>query len=557
MPIDLAVRLRRRQSSPFLIHLGIFFQLISVKVTIDVEQNCVSVYNNGDGVPVEIHQEEGVYVPEMIFGHLLTSSNYDDLTKKTTGGRNGYGAKLTNIFSTEFVIETADGKRQKKYKQDTVRKEAATITAVFPSPKDVMSILVQRVLEQRLTTLLDKLLIKPSLVNPPTMEEGGLLLYLRMLAVAYEKTQELARELHAVGCGDLDVEGYEFLKKVTKSGIVESLLSWANFKQSKDLKKTDGTKRQRITGITKLEDANDVGGKSSDKCTLILTEGVSAKALANVLGIILGGGVGTRLYPLTKKRKPAVPLGANYHLIDIPVSNCLNSNISKIYVLTQFNSASVNRHLSRAYASNMGGYKNEGFVEVLAAQQSPENPDWFQGPQYVCTTFWTFVCTNCSGVHLPSMLLVQGALPNLSAPTALLQTADTHSSHLMQPQASSYGSIPPSQIPSSGMSPSPGAFMGQQFPNNMPFPSRLCHRKPLLTVTGKYPGPTIAVHEGDNVVVKVTNLAARNTTIHCREVKKGGEGNRSELVEPHLVPYIITALMYTKLGTEGRKDLFD
>ncbi|KAK6157104.1 hypothetical protein DH2020_011352 [Rehmannia glutinosa] len=100
----------------------------------------------------------------------------------------------------------------------------------------------------------------------------------------------------------------------------------------------------------------------------------------SVLGIILGGGAGTRLYPLTKKRaKPAVPLGANYRLIDIPVSNCLNSNISKIYVLTQFNSASLNRHLSRAYASNMGGYKNEGFVEVLAAQQSPENPNWFQG----------------------------------------------------------------------------------------------------------------------------------------------------------------------------------
>lgn len=89
----------------------------SVKVTIDVESNCISVYNSGDGVPVEIHQEEGVYVPELIFGHLLTSSNYDDNEKKTTGGRNGYGAKLTNIFSTEFVIETADGKRQKKYKQ--------------------------------------------------------------------------------------------------------------------------------------------------------------------------------------------------------------------------------------------------------------------------------------------------------------------------------------------------------------------------------------------------------------------------------------------------------
>lgn len=90
---------------------------------------------------------------------------------------------------------------------DTVRKEAATITAVFPSPNEVMSILVQRVLEQRITALLDKLLIKPSLVNLPSMEEGGLLLYLRMLAVAYEKTQELARDLRAVGCGDLDVEG--------------------------------------------------------------------------------------------------------------------------------------------------------------------------------------------------------------------------------------------------------------------------------------------------------------------------------------------------------------
>lgn len=89
----------------------------ALKVSIDAEANTVSIFNNGDGVPVEIHQEEKVYVPELIFGHLLTSSNYNDNEKKTTGGRNGYGAKLTNIFSTEFVIETADGKRQKKYKQ--------------------------------------------------------------------------------------------------------------------------------------------------------------------------------------------------------------------------------------------------------------------------------------------------------------------------------------------------------------------------------------------------------------------------------------------------------
>lgn len=90
---------------------------------------------------------------------------------------------------------------------DVVRKEAATITAVFPSPHDVMSILVQRVLEDRVPKLLEKLLLKPSLVLPPPMEEGGLILYLRMLAVAYEKTLELARDLHGVGCGDLDVEG--------------------------------------------------------------------------------------------------------------------------------------------------------------------------------------------------------------------------------------------------------------------------------------------------------------------------------------------------------------
>lgn len=99
--------------------------------------------------------------------------------------------------------------------------------------------------------------------------------------------------------------------------------------------------------------------------------------MKRVLSIILGGGAGTRLYPLTKPRaKPAVPLAGKYRLIDIPVSNCINSEIFKIYVLTQFNSASLNRHIARAY--NFAGF-TEGFVEVLAAQQTPENPNWFQG----------------------------------------------------------------------------------------------------------------------------------------------------------------------------------
>ncbi|HEY9818733.1 MAG TPA: glucose-1-phosphate adenylyltransferase [Candidatus Obscuribacterales bacterium] len=99
--------------------------------------------------------------------------------------------------------------------------------------------------------------------------------------------------------------------------------------------------------------------------------------MKRVLAIILGGGAGTRLYPLTKQRaKPAVPLAGKYRLIDIPVSNCVNSEILKIYVLTQFNSASLNRHISRAYS--FSGF-SDGFVEVLAAQQTPDNPSWFQG----------------------------------------------------------------------------------------------------------------------------------------------------------------------------------
>ena len=100
--------------------------------------------------------------------------------------------------------------------------------------------------------------------------------------------------------------------------------------------------------------------------------------MKRVLAIILGGGAGTRLYPLTKMRaKPAVPLAGKYRLIDIPISNCINSNITKMYVLTQFNSASLNRHLSQTYDLSAGF--GQGFVEVLAAQQTPESPSWFEG----------------------------------------------------------------------------------------------------------------------------------------------------------------------------------
>ncbi len=100
-------------------------------------------------------------------------------------------------------------------------------------------------------------------------------------------------------------------------------------------------------------------------------------AKRNVLAVILGGGAGTRLFPLTKERsKPAVPLGGKYRLIDIPVSNCINSDITKIFVLTQYNSASLNRHIARTYRFSQFA---DAFVEILAAELTPESPQWFQG----------------------------------------------------------------------------------------------------------------------------------------------------------------------------------
>jgi len=89
----------------------------TLKVTIDAEAGSISVWNNGSGIPIAEHAEHKCYVPTLIFGNLLTGSNFDDGQAKTTGGRNGYGAKLANIFSTEFIIETADSERKLKFSQ--------------------------------------------------------------------------------------------------------------------------------------------------------------------------------------------------------------------------------------------------------------------------------------------------------------------------------------------------------------------------------------------------------------------------------------------------------
>ncbi|KAL5986279.1 DNA topoisomerase 2 [Asimina triloba] len=411
----------------------------SVKVDIDVEQNCISIYNNGDGVPVEIHQQEGVYVPEMIFGHLLTSSNYDDTVKKTTGGRNGYGAKLTNIFSTEFIIQTADGRRQKKYKQArnisafvkvfannmeskseptiTKCKEGENWTKVTFKPdlakfnmthleEDVVAIMRKRVVDlagclgkivkvelngQRVPvkTFLDyvnlylksaakaregesipritekvndrwEICVSPSdghfqqstpskaCCNSLMMEsvsfangiatiKGGTHVeYVtnqianHLVTVVNKKNKNANMKPHTVrnhlwvfvnalidnpafdsqtketlttrqgSFGSKCELSQEFLKKVAKSGVVESLLSWADFKQSKELKKTDGTKTGRIKDIKKLNDANEAGTRNAERCTLILTEGDSAKALA-VAGITVVGSNYYGVFPLRGK----------------------------------------------------------------------------------------------------------------------------------------------------------------------------------------------------------------------------------------------------------------
>lgn len=97
----------------------------------------------------------------------------------------------------------------------------------------------------------------------------------------------------------------------------------------------------------------------------------------NTVAVILGGGAGTRLYPLTAARsKPAVPIAGKYRLVDIPISNCINSNINRMFVLTQFNSASLNKHIKNTY--HFSAFST-GFVDILAAEQTPDNQAWFQG----------------------------------------------------------------------------------------------------------------------------------------------------------------------------------
>ena len=381
-----------------------------INVTIDQEAGTISVWNNGNGIPVVMHSTEKMYVPELIFGHLLTGSNFDDGEKKTTGGRNGYGAKLANIFSDEFVVETADSSTGKKFKQVFqnnmgVRNEpkigahsGKDYTCITFKPDlakfkmsrlddDTVALLSKRVYDvagccnsykgTRLQVYLNgkKLPVKSfqeymglyqgleecvawekigdrweigvgpsdgqftqvSYVNCICTTKGGqhanyiadkvtaklasiikkknkgeevkghfvknhLAIYVNCLIEnpAFDSQTKESLTTRPSAFGSEVVLSDKFFKAIEKSSVIDKVLSWAAFKQKEQLKRKGGAKKTKLTGITKLDDANFAGGAKGKDCTLILTEGDSAKSLA-VSGLSIVGRDYYGVFPLKGK----------------------------------------------------------------------------------------------------------------------------------------------------------------------------------------------------------------------------------------------------------------
>ncbi|CAK5022619.1 unnamed protein product [Meloidogyne enterolobii] len=366
------------------------------------ENNSISVWNNGRGIPVVMHKVEKMYVPEMIFGTLLTSSNYNDNEKKTTGGRNGYGAKLTNIFSKKFTVETSSSEYGRKFKQtwvNSMKKQGeATISdstkddytkVVFqPDLKlfkmeelddDIIGLMSRRAYDMAGTTRGVKVFLngkkipcqgfkqyveqytsqlhnddgssvkvsfetvsdrwevalcisdtgnfkQVSFVNSISTPKGGTHVDLvanqiagslveivkkkvgkNNMAVkpaqiknhmwvfvnslienpAFDSQTKETLTLPAKSFGSKCELSEKFLKEAQKCGIVDLVLNWVQFKQNQQKDKIGGKKTAKLKGVAKLEDANEAGTRNSRKCTLILTEGDSAKTLAVAgLGVI-------------------------------------------------------------------------------------------------------------------------------------------------------------------------------------------------------------------------------------------------------------------------------
>ena len=387
-----------------------------IKVTIDRDKNTIKVKNGGRGIPIEIHKKYNMYVPQLIFGNLLTSSNYNDNVKKVTGGRNGYGAKLTNIYSKTFIVETAYSEKGKKYYQkfynnmlkfdepkiEDYSKDDYTCITFEPDlsrfgmtelDDDIVALFEKRVFDMAGITpksvsvylnnkklnvknfedyihmyldaskeedemdppmvyespherwevgmsLSESQFQQVSFVNAISTTKGGKHVDYcveKIIKVIMEKIAKKDKNLNIkpqhikqhlwifVNClienpvfssqtketltskkEDFGSEfefSDSFLKNVIKTNIVERCLRYAKTREEeKNLRKLNsGTKKTaRLIGIEKLDDANWAGTKNSSKCTLILTEGDSAKSLA-MAGIEVVGRDAFGCFPLRGK----------------------------------------------------------------------------------------------------------------------------------------------------------------------------------------------------------------------------------------------------------------
>ena len=366
----------------------------------------ISVYNDGSGIPIEIHAEHKIYVPELIFANLLSSSNYDDTEQRTTGGLNGLGAKLTAIYSMEFTIETiSKGKKYvqtfknnlseilkpkitknsgKEYTKITFTPDFSRFGMKNLTDDDTHKILFKRVYDICAITPKgvsvyyngDKLFIKDfaeyisiyignkkdaprvieetprwsvgvslsktdtfqcvsfvngisttdhgshvdHVINPilkriteeiqakhksinikPQYVKDSLFLFVNCLIVNPTFSSQ-TKDKHTSRMCDFGSRFQitdDFIKKIMKLGFVESLLAVAEAKDKKNLKKTDGKKTTRVI-IQKLDDANKAGTKESGKCTIILTEGDSAKTTA-ISGLSVVGRDYYGVFPLRGK----------------------------------------------------------------------------------------------------------------------------------------------------------------------------------------------------------------------------------------------------------------
>src|SRR5210317_245910 len=378
----------------------------SISAGIDKETGAVTIENNGPlgGIGVKMHEKEGVWNPELTFGHLLTSTNYDDTKKRIVGGRNGYGAKLTNIYSSEFSIVIKDHETKQTYTQTwnnnmtvchppKITKHGGASSSVsitfIPDWKRfgmkkmdaaIYKIFEKRVLDASICTTtnckvkfqgeaLQKMsfeayakmhegvtelcsvnterwsvcvgpaengLEQVSFVNGICTTKGGTHLDHVASLVAAGVIEEMAKKIKlkpqqvkntfnifvratlenptfssqvksectskAQDFGSKFEPPKNFVKNALKTGISDELTALSKFKEMKELKKTDGARKSKITGIPKLDDANKAGTAQSGKCTLIVTEGDSAKTLA-VAGLSVVGRDHYGVFPLRGKCK--------------------------------------------------------------------------------------------------------------------------------------------------------------------------------------------------------------------------------------------------------------